>query len=108
MQLQDSRGLLVHGRNDIGGQKAIFAKKAEQLKDFYEMVNLIKPTAIIGASAQTGAFNEKIIRRMAELNERPVIFALSNPTSKAECTAEAAYSLTDGRAIFASGSPFPT
>jgi len=99
--------LLVKGRADIEEQNTIFAKKADQLTDFYEMVNLVKPTAIIGASAQFGAFTEKIIRRMGELNKRPVIFALSNPTSKAECTAEAAYKFTDGRAIFASGSPFP-
>jgi malate dehydrogenase (oxaloacetate-decarboxylating)(NADP+) len=105
--LCDSRGLLVKSRKDVGGQKAQFAKDLEPMTDFYEMVNLVKPTTIIGASAQFGAFNEKIIRKMGELNDRPVIFALSNPTSKAECTAEAAYKYTDGRAVFASGSPFP-
>ena len=92
---------------DITESKREFAQDANTITDFYEMVEQIKPTTIIGASAQFGAFNEKIIRKMGEINKRPVIFALSNPTSKAECTAEDAYKYTDGRAVFASGSPFP-
>jgi malate dehydrogenase (oxaloacetate-decarboxylating)(NADP+) len=105
--LVDSKGLIVKSRTDtMGHEKKMFIKDAPEIKDFLEAIKHVKPTAIIGASAQPGAFNEEIIRTMADINERPIILALSNPTSKAECTAEQAYKFTDGRVIFASGSPF--
>ncbi|XP_035710200.1 NADP-dependent malic enzyme isoform X4 [Folsomia candida] len=88
-------------------EKILFLKDMPHMTNFAEMVEAIKPTAIFGAAAAKNAFTPAILNRMAELNERPIIFALSNPTSKAECTAEEAYDHTDGRAIFASGSPFP-
>jgi len=108
--LRDSRGLVVKDRPDggISEPKEPFAHEHAPVKDLMEIIKDIKPTCLIGAAAIPNVFTEDVIKEMAELNEKPIIFALSNPTSKAECTAEAAYTHSQGRAIFASGSPFPT
>jgi len=102
----DSKGLVVKSRKDLAEQKVAYAVDHKFTNDYLELVDSFAPTALIGVSGQTGVFTTEILQRMAKINERPIIFALSNPTSKAECTAEAAYTQTDGRAIFASGSPF--
>ncbi|XP_052811974.1 NADP-dependent malic enzyme-like [Mya arenaria] len=106
----DSRGLIVKDRpaGGVTGQKVPFAQDHAPIEKLEDVIKQIKPTAIIGAAAQPGAFTETVLRDMAEFNERPIIFALSNPTSKAECTAEQAYTATDGKCVFASGSPFRT
>ncbi|XP_064651111.1 NADP-dependent malic enzyme-like [Lineus longissimus] len=106
--MMDIDGLLVKNRpkGGITGEKALFAKDLPPMENLAEVIKKIKPNAIIGASGVGKAFTPEIIRDMATFNERPIILALSNPTSKAECTAVDAYTHTDGRAIFASGSPF--
>jgi malate dehydrogenase (oxaloacetate-decarboxylating)(NADP+) len=103
----DSRGLVVSSRTDLVEHKRRFAHDFPFHQDILSVVKAVKPTAIIGASGQPGTFTSEILTAMAHINERPIIFALSNPTSQAECTAEEAYRSTDGRAVFASGSPFP-
>eukprot|EP00092_Neocalanus_flemingeri_P033417 GFUD01036333.1.p1 GENE.GFUD01036333.1~~GFUD01036333.1.p1 ORF type:complete len:607 (-),score=182.85 GFUD01036333.1:58-1878(-) len=108
--LKDSKGLIVKDRPDggISIHKAPWAHEHKPMTDLGEIVKEIKPTVLIGAAAIPNVFTPEIIRDMATFNKQPVIFALSNPTSKAECTAEQAYVHSDGRAVFASGSPFPT
>merc|ERR1712025_612393 len=107
--LRDSRGLVVKNRPEggISEPKEPFAHEHEPVSDLMEIIKDIKPTCIIGAAAIPNVFTPEVIKEMSSLNERPIIFALSNPTSQAECTAEAAYTHSEGRAIFASGSPFP-
>ncbi|XP_054237061.1 NADP-dependent malic enzyme, mitochondrial [Indicator indicator] len=102
----DSKGLIVKGRSHLNHEKEMFAQDHPSVNTLEEVVQKVKPTAIIGVAAVAGAFTEKILKDMAAFNERPIVFALSNPTSKAECTAEQCYRLTEGRGIFASGSPF--
>jgi malate dehydrogenase (oxaloacetate-decarboxylating)(NADP+) len=102
----DSRGLVVKSRDNLEERKLDFAHDHAGAKTLFEAVELLKPTALIGVSGISQAFDEQTVRAMAACNERPIVFALSNPTSKAECTAEQAYQWTDGRGVFASGSPF--
>ncbi len=103
----DSRGLVVACRTDLEEHKRRFAHDFPFHRNLPEVVEAIRPTAIIGASGQPATFTPEILAAMARLNDRPIVFALSNPTSQAECTAEDAYRHTNGRAVFASGSPFP-
>jgi len=102
----DSKGLIVKGRDQLTEHKLRYAHEHAPCPDLLSAVNLLKPTMLIGVSGMAKSFTQEIIKAMAGFNERPVIFALSNPTSKAECTAEEAYTWTDGRAVFACGSPF--
>jgi malate dehydrogenase (oxaloacetate-decarboxylating)(NADP+) len=102
----DSKGLVVAGRGALAEHKKPYAHPHEPVTDFTKAVEALEPTAIIGVGATPGVFTREVIEAMARLNERPIVFALSNPTSKSECTAEQAYAWSGGRALFASGSPF--
>lgn len=104
----DSRGLVIARRDDLPEHKRRFAQDREPVPDLAAAVEAFAPSTLVGACGQGGRFTADVLNAMARLNERPVVFALSNPTSKAECTAEQAYAWTDGRAVFASGSPFPS
>ena len=103
----DIDGLLVHGRENLMSHNIQYTREGEEM-DFLTAIKTLKPHIIIGASGAKGTFTKEVIELMSELNERPVLFALSNPTSKSECTAEEAYKYSNGKAIFASGSPFGT
>lgn len=105
------KGLITNDRGDkLAEHKLYFSRddnEGKQFKTLGEVVEYVKPTIIMGMSTIQGIFDETILKRMAEMNDRPIIFPLSNPSSQAECTFEDAINFTDGRAVFASGSPFP-
>jgi len=102
----DSKGLVVASRAGLAEHKIPYAHEHPPVADFLAAVKALQPTAIVGVGATPGTFTREIIAEMTRLNERPIVFALSNPTSKSECTAEQAYAWSGGRALFASGSPF--
>ena len=102
----DSRGLVCSERDNLAAHKLPYAHEHEYIDNLLDAVHALRPTVLLGLSGQPQTFTQDVIEAMAEYNERPVIFALSNPTSMAECTAEQAYTWSEGRAIFASGSPF--
>lgn len=102
----DSKGLVVSGRDDLAEHKRPFAHEHDFLSDRVAIINAIKPTAVIGVTGKAGSFSRPILETFARVAPRPIVFALSNPTSVAECTAREAYEWTGGRVVFASGSPF--
>ncbi|XP_028756206.1 NADP-dependent malic enzyme [Neltuma alba] len=106
--LVDSKGLIVSSRKDsLQHFKKPWAHDHEPVKNLLDAVNQIKPTVLIGTSGRGKTFTKEVVEAMATINKRPIIFSLSNPTSQSECTAEEAYKWSKGRAVFASGSPFP-
>ena len=103
--LVDQYGLIVADRDDLASHNLPYARATPQTT-LNKSIEMARPHVLIGATGAPGAFTEDVVKLMAEINKRPVIFALSNPTSKSECTAEQAYQWSDGQAVFASGSPF--
>ena len=101
----DSKGLVVAGRNDLADYKKPYAHEFPGM-DFSSALDAIKPNVLIGATGTPGTFTQDIVERLISFHDRPAIFALSNPTSNAECTAEQAYTWSQGKVIFCSGSPF--
>ncbi|GAB4252731.1 MAG: NAD-dependent malic enzyme [Candidatus Methylacidiphilales bacterium] len=104
--LVDVNGLLVASRTDLADFQKPYAHDHAPVASFVQAVEALRPTAIIGVSTVPKLFNQQVIEAMARINERPIIFPYSNPTSRSECTAEEAYRWSEGRAVFASGSPF--
>lgn len=102
----DTKGLVVSSRTDLAAHKLPFAHDAAGCPDLLTAIDQVRPTVLIGVSGRHGMFTQEVVEKMAAINELPIIFALSNPTANAECTAWEAVNWSDGRVIFASGSPF--
>jgi malate dehydrogenase (oxaloacetate-decarboxylating)(NADP+) len=117
--LFDTKGLVVEGRPGLAAHKQPWVQKLPASKPFdprdlatehpeiVAAIKTFKPTAIIGVSTKGGLFSPEVVEALSQLNERPIIFALSNPTRKAECTAEQAYTWSKGKALYAAGVQFP-
>jgi malate dehydrogenase (oxaloacetate-decarboxylating)(NADP+) len=107
ISLFDIDGLLERSRTDLSEAQKVYAHDAQPSKDLVATIERLKPTVLIGVSTKGGAFNQRVVEAMSRLNERPIIFAISNPTDKAECSAEQAYTWSNGKALFAGGVQFP-
>ena len=103
----DSKGLVVASRGDLAEHKRAYAHDRAPIPDLAGAVAALRPSVLVGVSGQPHTFTRPVVEAMAALNQRPVVFALSNPTANSECTAQEAYDWSQGRVIFASGSPFP-
>ena len=103
----DVKGLVVSSRKDLAAHNTAYAHEGPPVRELLATVRELRPTALIGVSGAPATFTRPVLEEMARINQRPIVFALSNPTSKAECTPAEAYGWTDGRAVVATGSPFP-
>ena len=106
ISLFDIDGLLEPSRTDLSPAQKLYAHPAQPSKSLVATIDAFKPTILIGVSTKSGAFTKEVVEAMSRLNERPIIFALSNPTDKAECTAEQAYTWSNGKALYAAGVQF--
>jgi malate dehydrogenase (oxaloacetate-decarboxylating)(NADP+) len=107
ISLFDVNGLLEPSRKDLSEAQKPYAHQAPPSKDLVATIENLKATILIGVSTKGGAFTQQVVEAMSRLNERPIIFALSNPTDKAECSAEQAYTWSNGKALYAAGVQFP-
>jgi malate dehydrogenase (oxaloacetate-decarboxylating)(NADP+) len=105
--LFDVQGLIESSRKDLNPDQQRYAHRLPPSRDFVATLKTVKPTAIIGVSTKAKTFTREVVETMTRLNERPIVFALSNPTDHAECTAEEAYGWSHGKAVYAAGVQFP-
>ena len=104
--LFDVNGLLTKGRTDLSAEQSVYAVTGNPTKDLVSAIRTLKPTVLIGVSTVGKTFTREVVQAMTEQTERPVVFALSNPTDHAECSAQEAYEWSNGKAIYAAGVPF--
>jgi malate dehydrogenase (oxaloacetate-decarboxylating)(NADP+) len=103
----DVNGLLETSRKDLSPSQRTYAHAGPPSHDLVAVIGRVKPSILIGVSTQGGAFTQQVVEAMSRLNERPIIFPLSNPTAHVECTAEQAYTWSKGKALYAAGVQFP-
>jgi len=107
VSMLDINGLVEPSRTDLSPAQNVYAHKAAPSKSLVQVIETWKPTILIGVSTVGGSFDQRVVEAMSRLNERPIIFALSNPTDRAECTAQQAYTWSSGQALYAAGVQFP-